>query len=379
MAPVDWPQFHFDASHVGWNQSEHKLKVSNVGNLTVKWSKVLRTGGDLSPVLAQDVLYVGTDTHGYLYALDAKDGQLLWYRHALRDFPITSAPAVANGIVYVGTARADDGGGQHGIILAVDAESGARIWAKTTAGAIYGAPCVDGNVVYVANAIRANDQASPSGCVYALDASSGSKLGKHLTADWVLGSPTVSGDLLYFSCADHSVYAVDKTNLNNQSPAWSHSFGNLEPWNTPAVDGDVVYVTAGPDVNCLHPQNPTLDWTYTTQDKILSSPAVAGGVVYVGSTDKQVYAIHDGNLVWPEPVLTGGEIRSSPAVANGVVYVGSSDHHLYVIDAATGDLLNPNLDAGDPVISSPAVANGVVYVGSGTDQTHGYITAYDLH
>jgi outer membrane protein assembly factor BamB len=65
-------------------------------------------------------------------------------------------------------------------------------------------------------------------------------------------------------------------------------------------------------------------------------------------------------------------VHSSPAVANGVVYVGSGDtgaytHHrygnVYALDAKTGAKLwsytTPNL-----VTSSPAVANGVVYVGS---------------
>jgi serine/threonine-protein kinase len=57
-------------------------------------------------------------------------------------------------------------------------------------------------------------------------------------------------------------------------------------------------------------------------------------------------------------------VNSSPAVANGVVYVGSWDNDVYALNAKTGDLLW-SYATGAGVDSSPAVANGVVYVGSG--------------
>ena len=60
-----------------------------------------------------------------------------------------------------------------------------------------------------------------------------------------------------------------------------------------------------------------------------SSPAVANGVVYVGSEDNNVYALNasTGALLWK--YATGSVVTSSPAVANGVVYVGSDDNNLY--------------------------------------------------
>ena len=76
-------------------------------------------------------------------------------------------------------------------------------------------------------------------------------------------------------------------------------------------------------------------------------------------------------MIWS--AITGGAIASSPAVANGVVYVGSDDHNLYAFDAATGAPLRVLLTGG-PVTSSPAVANGVVYVGS----EDGYLYAFSL-
>jgi hypothetical protein len=125
--------------------------------------------------------------------------------------------------------------------------------------------------------------------------------------------------------------------------------------SSPAVAGGVVYVCSSDDklyafdamgaANCS-PGVVTCQplWTATTGARIVSSPAVAGGVVYVGSDDGKVYAFSAAGTTGCSGVpkvcdplwtaATGGQVRSSPAVANGVVYVGSNDHRLYAFDAA---------------------------------------------
>jgi len=96
-----------------------------------------------------------------------------------------------------------------------------------------------------------------------------------------------------------------------------------------------------------------------------SSPAVANGVVYVGSYDDNVYALSatTGALLWS--YTTGGHVWSSPSVANGVVYVGSDNTNLYALNASTGALLWSYTTGGQVYMSSPAVANGVVYMVAG--------------
>ncbi len=109
-----------------------------------------------------------------------------------------------------------------------------------------------------------------------------------------------------------------------------------------------------------------LKWSYTTGGGVYSSPAVANGVVYVGSGDYKVYALNasTGALLWS--YTTSYSVESSPAVANGVVYVGSFDSvdygYVYALNASTGALLWSY--ATGQVESSPAVANGLVYIGS---------------
>ncbi len=130
-----------------------------------------------------------------------------------------------------------------------------------------------------------------------------------------------------------------------------------------------------PYENVLSPANVSnLDQAWYTYSGYLiqSSPAVANGVVYVGSDDDHLYAYNaqTGAQLWS--AATGSLIRSSPAVANGVVYVGSDDDHLYAFNAQTGASLW-SAATGSFISSSPAVANGVVYVGS----SDGNLYAFD--
>jgi len=67
-----------------------------------------------------------------------------------------------------------------------------------------------------------------------------------------------------------------------------------------------------------------------------SSPAISGGLVFVGSDDDYMYALEaaTGAVRWL--VNTGGQVNSTPAVSGGVVYIGTDNDALYAITATTG-------------------------------------------
>ncbi|HET9952077.1 MAG TPA: PQQ-binding-like beta-propeller repeat protein [Candidatus Eisenbacteria bacterium] len=129
-------------------------------------------------------------------------------------------------------------------------------------------------------------------------------------------------------------------------------------------------------------------WTFKTGGPIVASAAIAGGVVYIASLDKHLYAIDQetGKEKWN--FASRMPIASSPAVVGGTLYFVSSAGSLAALDAATGapkwvfaaeyerKFEAKNLhgyppaaqtmpDAWDLFTSSPAVANGKVYFGSG--------------
>ena len=162
---------------------------------------------------------------------------------------------------------------------------------------------------------------------------------------------------------------IGVNNVNSLGLLWSYP--NMFVGSSPAVANGVVYVGSYDyNVYALNATTGVKLWSYSTGSYVESSPAVANGVVYVGSDDNNVHALNaaTGAQLWSYP--TGGYVVSSPAVANGVVYVGSDDNNVHALNAATGAQLW-SYPTGGYVQSSPTVANGVVYVASNA----GYFSA----
>jgi len=72
-------------------------------------------------------------------------------------------------------------------------------------------------------------------------------------------------------------------------------------------------------------------WSAQASSNIfMSSPAVAAGVVYIGSFH-EVDAFDAFSGAPLSHFLTGGFVQASPTVANGLVFVGSGDGNVYAL------------------------------------------------
>jgi outer membrane protein assembly factor BamB len=127
-------------------------------------------------------------------------------------------------------------------------------------------------------------------------------------------------------------------------------------------------------------QNPgTLNWSYSTQGEIYSSPAIdMDGVLYIGVNDRtddgindnSVIALNpDGTLKWKTTV--GDWVDSTPALSpNGILYIGSWDGYLYALDRDTGQELW-KFESFGVIDGSPAIGNdGVIYFGNGENSLY---------
>ena len=151
---INWPTFHFDVCRTGNNPYEHILSPSTVGNLALNW-QVFRNDSSIAPdpVLVNGVVYaaIGNTGSATLYAVDAKTKNIIW-QNAIG---ATSDPAVANGIVYIGSFA--------GSFNALNAQTGAPIWQYGEALDVDTSPVVADGIVYF----------SSYPYVYALDARTG--------------------------------------------------------------------------------------------------------------------------------------------------------------------------------------------------------------
>jgi outer membrane protein assembly factor BamB len=181
--------------------------------------------------------------------------------------------------------------------------------------------------------------------------------------------------------------------------------GNFPP--APAVAGGVVYVGAQYDVgplsafdaagntNCSGtPKTCSPLWTSGAY-VVTTPPAIANGVVYESSEGVLVAFDAAGNTncsgipkacspLWFGNYAGNTPFGDAPAVANGVVYVGTENDNLYAFDAAgnIGCSAPPNktcnplwtatTGASLADSSSPAIANGMVYEGSTDHNLYAY-------
>ena len=79
-------------------------------------------------------------------------------------------------------------------------------------------------------------------------------------------------------------------------------------------------------------------WKFRTGAEVKSSAAIAGGRVFIGSSDANLYAIdlHTGEKQWS--YATEDAVEGAPCVIDGTVFAGSGDGWLYALDAGSGQL-----------------------------------------
>lgn len=116
-------------------------------------------------------------------------------------------------------------------------------------------------------------------------------------------------------------------------------------------------------------------WKFPTGNAVDANPGAANGVVYVGSTDNNVYAvtIATGRLAWSFPA---GSVSAAPEVVGDVVCFSSAQGHFYALRAVVGTRVW-DVDTGAPAIYKRtwAVDGGSVILTSDTAAPQAYDAA----
>jgi outer membrane protein assembly factor BamB len=407
-ATVNWPQFRFNERHTGENPLETVLDRSNVPSLQLSWQAQL---GDLvdfsSPAVVDGVVYIGT-SDGVLWAYPA-DGCAssfcdtpLWQSTNLAQ--IIDSPTVENGTVYVGSQTSFDS--NDGKLNAFSAEGCGSAVCKPLWQGLAGpesilssSPAASNGVVYVGTFGHR---------LYAFDADGcGQKrcrpLWKGTTGSSIESTPTVWHGVVYVGSDDGRLYAFDANGCGKAKcrPLWIGPIGGGGVFeSSPALAGGVVYISSQHALAAFDAAGCGLAtcaplWRAPDHDEFYGgSPAVAGGRVFIGL--ESGLAVFDASgcgeakckPLWRD-FGSGAQaaVLSSPTVANGVVYAGRNTGEVLAWRAGPcGSSFCSEIWKGfteDSIVSSsPTVVNGTVYIGSADnhfpEQISGRIYAWTL-
>jgi outer membrane protein assembly factor BamB len=350
---TDWPMFRFDPSLHGVNTFENTINKRNVHRLALDWSQRIGYGFTLgnmvsAPAVSRGIVYSGSFDR--LSGFDAATGALLW-KHPAR-VPVggfESSPAVAGGILYIGDDK--------GRILALDAATGAHVWAKQTGFSVQASPVVVNGVVY----IRSLD-----GYLYALDATTGAQVWARPVAGFFSSSSDSS-----VAVVGGTVYLSEEGALEARDAATGDRLrrtpcGRASSSPSPTVADGVVYFGVLDDsfnegILCaVEADTGKMLWSWSPEQPGVPDVLVQRGVVYA-LIEGTTYALdaESGSLLWSRD--TGLAIFGPPSLANGVLYA-TGRGIAAALDPATGDILWTAHVFDLHPAAPPVIANGRLYV-----------------
>ena len=217
---------------------------------------------------------------------------------------------------------------------------------------------------------------------------------------------TVSDGVVYAASRDGNVLALDSKALDEDEdaePIWEYTpskeNGLGSVFGPPAVGEEFVYVGGSFDdgdlgrLVALRKDRESSgrieegEWEVDLPGAIIGGPALAPGLVLVGSEDGNLYAFNTrdpregsedpelGERLWTFPTegLRKGKskdkrIWSTPIVADGVVYFGAMDDFFYAVSLEEGLRANERLlwkfETDGAIITTPLVLDNKVIFGS---------------
>lgn len=303
--------------------------------------------------------WTNTATSGsisYLYALNEADGSALWgvqfptdllpmptsspnYGSTPTDLGMIEAPTVTNGIVYVVQ--------RSGIVYAYNAVTGAQLWTFNTGRNAWATTSegngsiLDPSSIQVINGVA---YGSIVDRVFALDAKSGTKIWMH-SFDNALNinrAPAVANGTLYLTAfvpgyghvtnPDTYIYAFD---AHTGTQKWVSAKMRGYLYNPTLVNGGVYVMSYDNAWYTLNTSSGVIEAQKTLPAD--SGPLVVNGIVY-NSTNTVVEVLNpDGSTKWSAPIT--GEYPVLAAVQGGIIYITTRDRGVYAYSATNGALL----------------------------------------
>ncbi len=300
-----------------------------------------------APAVYHDRLFVAS-RGGVLYALDRKDGKLVWKKKV---GAVSTTPLVDRGRIYLGN---DDG-----IMLCLDTFDGSEKWRYATRGAILRTPVLADDMLAFSN---------DSDTVYALDVDTGKfrwQFKADMPEEFTLrghAGVTVSGDLVITGFANGTVVALRKA---TGSVAWMTSIKGpddtfVDVDSRPDVVGDTVFAaSASGGVHALDRTTGLVRWRIPVEGA--GTVVHDGDRLYFAAANQGLYSADlEGNVFWRQGVRGGGE-PADPVVSGEYVIFALSADGVFIADKNTGKV-HQYFDPGYGVSAPPAIHGDMMYV-----------------
>jgi len=366
-AAADWLMFRHDPARSG------RAEGPAPDLSAIEWSTDLGGPVDSSPAVAQGMVLVGTAA-GTFHALDAVTGAPKW--SAPVGHAVVSSPCVAQGRVIFG--------GVDGYVYALDLATGREAWRARTGRSVVAPPLALGDRVVVG---------STDGRLYSLAVADGAIAWRTEPGGEVHAGAAAAGDVVVYADWDGHVRCV---RLSDGGPVWSQPYGADGPIvAAPVIEGGyVVCSVLAPtaiqpppalSLNCLDLASGKRVWGTSGQNpwatdkeqgsmSVSTCPTVVGDAIWFVTGEG--YA-NWGAVVRSAALATGARIAaiphnalrqgwgvtdSSAAFAGGQLYFADYAGLLNQVDTATARAVRA-LPVGAKTCSSPAISDGRLYLG----------------
>jgi len=312
-----------------------------------------------SPAVVGETVYFAAGKR--FFAVDANTGALKWKYPQDTALPttISTSPAVANGMVYVG---ADDGK-----LYAFHTDNGKAAWQFNTRSTISSSPIVVEGVIY----FGAGD-----GRVWAIDSKTGNPISTwksgFRTSDEITGAPAVANGIVYVLSLDQVLHAISAATAKER---WYVRLPASVLRQSPVVSGDSIYVATGSSLMTFLARNGMRRWTTEFPSEIVVPPTVTDQAVYVVTTDNQVYSLEPrlGRSRWKTSPKLEFDVIAPPSVSGNLLFVGTAQGYLYALDTQTGAIkwvyaMQPATARDDAIAAytniaaAPVIANKSLYI-----------------
>ena len=295
------------------------------------WSYPLGAGTWAPPVVAGDVVYVGT-SDGKFHAVNAADGSSRW--------------------IWPGRGLAIDGG------AVVEAD---QVWFLDTHFNLVALNRADGALRW---SVPLHDERT-----------AGQPAPDNPTFNHRVATPLLRDGVLYAGSNDGGVYAVSAANGNI---LWRHEAGAPVYSGVGVLGRDtLMFGTMDGSVVLLDRRSRRETLRVRTGGGVVTTPVVTGDKLVVGSRDFLLHGFNltDGTVAWKFSYWFSW-IESTPVLRDGLLYVGGSDYaRVVALDPATGRArwVTPvhGLDWGSPLVTADRV-----FIGTASQNIGGTLIAH---